>query len=222
MTADNQSVTQQIRDMLIRPASVFRSIEILNSTQIFSFFCSIIIINFLFLTLLTGLNESGNNLDVIRVFNSGFFTHYLILIVDLVLVIGFSGCWLHMWIRLFGGKNKMRQTITMVLYSCTPVILFFWVPSILVKLAPENCISFLNQNPGLFWISIEIFFGIWGCFLIVWGIKELTGFSWIRSGSLTGCAIIVPVVCLFCYNAFIMTNTSNPVAYAYPRIKNIS
>ena len=100
---------------------------------------------------------------------------FLVLMIIMVIVgeligIFIGGAWLHLWVRIFGGKKGYHQTIKAMIYGNTPNYLFGWIPFI----------SFIS--------------GIWSLILIIFGIKELHEISTGKAAAATIVAIIVLLV----------------------------
>lgn len=54
----------------------------------------------------------------------------IIMIISGIINLFIGGAWLHLWIRLFGGKEKYYQTIKAIAYGNTPNLLLGWLPFI--------------------------------------------------------------------------------------------
>lgn len=52
------------------------------------------------------------------------FATYLLGLILIFLIVGL----LHIWIKIFGGKNKYTKTFELFVYSETPPLLFGWIP----------------------------------------------------------------------------------------------
>jgi hypothetical protein len=221
MTASNNSFFGKIWELIFHPQVTFHRKDDLIPIQMFYYLCSIILINFIFLSIFTVLDNADINLALSQIFDSWFFLHFLIIVLDIAIFIGLFGLWLHVWIYCFGGRRPILQTLTIVIYGLTPGILVFWIPFIIVKFLSNTYISVLNRNLELFWISIITILIIWACFIIVLGIKEKNGFSWIRTFAIVCCTIATPVIFLFflgLLNANNIVSSSSPVALTFPRI----
>ena len=148
--------------------------------------------NFIFFSILGALDRK--NISLLQIFTTNFLITYLILVIGIAILLIIGGLWLHILIYLSGGCNHIVLTFRVVLFSSTPGILFFWIPIIAVKFLPENYLSVLNNTPSVVWILTLIFFGIWGGLLLIMGIKEDNRFSWIRSGFVVCCSLMIPII----------------------------
>lgn len=90
--------------------------------------------------------------------------------------------WLHLWVRVFGGKRGIMQTITAVIYGSTPGMVFGWIPFI----------SFL--------------FLLWTLVLCIFGIQELQELSPLKAIVAVAIAVMVPVILLLVLAAWFMVS----------------
>ena len=70
-----------------------------------------------------------------------------------------NSLWLHIWIKLMGGKGDLEDTINVVIYGGTPSYVLGWVPFV-------GSVS-----------------GIWGFIISLFGIKELHDMSYKRAAA---------------------------------------
>ncbi|RLF39789.1 MAG: hypothetical protein DRN21_03125 [Thermoplasmata archaeon] len=102
--------------------------------------------------------EGGPDLEDIPIWGTlfaGEVSIIMVLIIFILLVVFsfiglfISGAWLHLWVRLMGGKRRYAQTVKAVAYAQTPSLLFGWIP------------------------FVGFIFGIWSLVLEVFGIREM-------------------------------------------------
>lgn len=106
----------------------------------------------------------------------GWATGAVLTVIMIVMIIVFGiiglfigGAWLHLWVRLMGGKKGYHQTVKSMVYGDTPTFLLGWIP-------------FINFITGL-----------WSLILLIFGIKELQEISTGKAALAVILAIIIPV-----------------------------
>lgn len=215
MTTNSIPCIDQIKRIVLSPRSAFPQSADADLKNMVYFLSAVLLINFLIFCSSRIISALvSKNMSVLPIFTVNLFTTYLILIFCVAIFLLISGLWLHIWIYIFGGRKSVIQTIKAVVYSSTPGILFFWVPFVAVSFFPDEYISVLNTNPGIFWISLIFIFGIWGCFILITGITEQNGFSWILSVIIVGCSIVIPIIVFY---HIIMTPRQIAFGFAFPR-----
>jgi hypothetical protein len=183
---------EQINKIIFSPCSAFSQPRNIDFGNLICFIGALIISNFIFFSILGALDRK--NTSILQIFTTNFLITYLILVIGIAILLIIGGLWLHILIYISGGRNPIILTFQTVLLSSTPGILFFWIPIIAVKFFPSNYLAILNNTPSVVWILSLLFFGIWGGLILIMGIKEDNGFSWMRSGFVVCCSLMIPII----------------------------
>ena len=81
-----------------------------------------------------------------------------------------SGLWLHLWVYLLGGKNKLENTLKAILYGNTPSYVLGWIP------------------------GISMIAGLWSLVLYALGIMKLQNMSLGKTIAALVIAFVIPVI----------------------------
>ena len=154
MPSKSLSFGEKISGFLASPNKTFDNIEKENWKQAFKFYAALLPISVILGSILTYL------LFPKTFFQSYFYLPFapaILLVVGIVityvsdLVLTFVGAgWLHLWVRVVGGKKGYHQTLKASLYSSTPLLLLGWIP-----------------------IIGSLVFGIWSLVLNIFGLMKL-------------------------------------------------
>jgi len=117
-----------------------------------------------------------------------------------ILIGGFAGAfifgaWLHLWVYIFGGRRGIWQTIKVVMYGNTPLLLFGWIP------------------------FIGFVFTLWSLVLNILGIYELQEISSLKATLAVALAVMIPLILLIILAAYFMiasVTTTGPVMVSGP------
>jgi hypothetical protein len=82
-----------------------------------------------------------------------------------------AGIWMHIWAYAFGGRNGLEQTIKVLLYAATPLLVLGWIPVIGTAIG-----------------------AIWSLLLLLTGLTQLQGMYSGRAILALVAALLVPVV----------------------------
>ncbi|MEA2033714.1 MAG: YIP1 family protein [Euryarchaeota archaeon] len=82
-----------------------------------------------------------------------------------------AGIWMHIWAYAFGGRNGLEQTIKVLLYAATPLLVLGWVPVIGTVIG-----------------------AIWSLLLLLTGLTQLQGMYSGRAILALVAALLVPVI----------------------------
>jgi len=82
-----------------------------------------------------------------------------------------AGIWMHIWAYAFGGMNELAQTIKVLLYAATPLLVLGWIPVIGTAIG-----------------------AIWSLLLLLTGLTQLQGMYSGRAILALVAALLVPVV----------------------------
>ncbi len=82
-----------------------------------------------------------------------------------------AGIWMHIWAYAFGGMNELAQTIKVLLYAATPLLVLGWIPVIGTAIG-----------------------AIWSLLLLLTGLMHLQGMYSGRAILALVAALVVPMV----------------------------
>lgn len=82
-----------------------------------------------------------------------------------------AGIWMHIWAYAFGGRNGLEQTIKVLLYAATPLLVLGWIPVIGTAIG-----------------------AIWSLLLLLTGLMHLQGMYSGRAILALVAALVVPMV----------------------------
>ena len=105
-----------------------------------------------------------------------------------IIVLLILGVWLHIWAYLLGAKQKLENTIKIVLYGNTPSYVLGWIP--------------FASTIG----------GIWSLILYVLGLNRLQKMSMGKAVGALVLAIVIPAVILLIFAYTVFTSFSNIMA----------
>jgi len=182
------SFTEKIKGIVFKPVETFKKVKGEDMSNVLRYwlvlalissFLSAIVFPFYLSSNLSSIGgtEIANKLEKIPVMGDLFTGEVSALKMLTLFVLGFlfdfvalfiGGAWIHLWVRLFGGKKSYRETIKVVVYASTPSLLFGWIP------------------------RAGSIFSLWSIVLEVFGFKELQNMS--RGGAIA--AVIVSEIIL--------------------------
>jgi len=162
----------KIRDFLFRPFCAYREVKEEDTRIITRYYLLLLTVNAILTTLISffGFRALGILQQLLHV-SHPIITFFVVFICGLILAPLF-GVWLSLWIYLVGGETDIFQSIKIVMYSATPILLFAWIP------------------------VISIFFYFWSMILAIFGVHETFGIDGERASFAVIIAIIIPLIVL--------------------------
>lgn len=159
----------KVRGFIMHPTETFRKVKEEPLSSVLKYWVVLMIIFSLLYALIYPLYiatvfssfenmEEAPELHDIPIWGSifaGEVTMALVLIIFIVIVAGsfiglfLAGAWLHLWVRIMGGKRRYVETVKAVAYAQTPSLLLGWIP------------------------FVGFIFNIWSLILEVFGVREL-------------------------------------------------
>ncbi|HVP96040.1 Yip1 family protein [Methanoregula sp.] len=169
-----------VRGILTRPLETFRAVRDEDTRAVFRYFLALLLADAVFTAIvsLSGAGTFGLLWRVLRV-RHPVLVFFLVLVGGLILVPLFSA-WLHLWVRLVGGKNGFSRTLSAVMYGATPALLFGWIP------------------------FIGILFYFWAMVLVIFGLYAIQEIEGERAAFAVIVAVIIPLVLLVLLVAWLL------------------
>jgi len=186
----------KVQGFLARPLETFRATKEEEIRSVVRYFLVILAAGALLAALVSLFHFAGAWDLVWRVLqiHHPVLVFFLVLAGGLVLVPLFS-LWLHIWVRIMGGRNGFSRTLKAVMYGATPGMLAGWIP------------------------VIGIFFWFWALVLVIFGVHELQEIEGDRAAFAVVVAVIILLVALALAAAWFLAASAAaiPVAQAgYP------
>jgi hypothetical protein len=185
------AIVRKVKDLLVNPLEAFRKSREDATRSVIRYFLVLLLVDAVMTAIisLTGLGTWGMVWRVMHI-------HHPILVFFLVLVSGLIlapifAAWLHLWVRVVGGRKGFSQTLKAVMYGATPGLLLGWIP------------------------FIGIIFHLWAMVLAIFGVHELHGIEGDRAAFAVIVAVIIPLVILVLFAAwFLIANVSTTLPAA--------
>jgi hypothetical protein len=180
-----------VQGFLVHPLETFRALQEKELRQVIRYFLVILTADAL-LTAIVSLSNIGGGLGllwrILRIHHP-VLVFFLVLVGGLVLVPLFS-LWLHLWVRIVGGRRGLSRTFKAVMYGATPGLLLGWIP------------------------VIGILFYFWAMVLAIFGIHELQEIAGDRAAFAVVVAGIIPLVTLALAAAWFLAASAAAVPVA--------
>ena len=163
----------KVQGILVRPLETFRATKEEDVRPVVRYFLVILAAG-AFLAALVSLFTYGSGWGLLwRVLeiHHPVLVFFLMLVGGLVLVPLFS-FWLHLWVRILGGRKGFSRTLKAVMYGATPGLLFGWIP------------------------VIGVFSWFWVMVLVIFGVSELQDIGGDRAAFAVVVAVIILLVVL--------------------------
>jgi hypothetical protein len=188
------SMMEKVSGFLLDPARAFREATDDAPATVFPVFVLLLLIHAVFSALIFVVVAGSDQVPGLMVFGSlGAIVLFFGIVVCGIAGALLFGAWLHLWVFLFGGRQGIWQTLKLVLYGSTPLLLFGWIP----------LIGFL--------------FVLWSLVLGIFGVRELQELSALRAILAVALAVMIPILLLIALAAYFMiasVTTTGPVMVA--------
>jgi len=148
-----EDMIQHVKGLLIQPVNTFADLKNSSLSSSFQHYVILLLIYSVLLGIVSAVNALLSFYDMfMHVVSIPFFGSFLItkieilkpLFVDWSLIIVYlffiflffgifiKGCFLHVFVLLFGGEQGIVKTIQIIMYAATPFFLLGWIPYISV------------------------------------------------------------------------------------------
>jgi hypothetical protein len=190
------SIIEKVKGFLMDPADAFRQAKDDEPGIVLPFFALLLLLHAVISAVLLSVFMIGTSPVPGPVTGgiSGAIVFFIILIGGFVGALVF-GAWLHLWVYIFGGRRGIWQTIKVVMYGNTPLLLFGWIP------------------------FIGFVFTLWSLVLNILGIHKVQEISSLKATLAVALAVMIPLILLIILAAYFMiasVTTTGPVMVAGP------
>lgn len=128
---------ERIKGFLWRPAETFEASKEETLSDAYVYFFLLLVIFSVLLAVIVGIvlaNPVAHSilgmapdLELLKIITALSVTGIIIGGTVGVLI---AGIWIHIWAYAFGGRNGLAQTIKVLLYAATPLLVLGWIPVI--------------------------------------------------------------------------------------------
>ncbi|MCD6456307.1 MAG: YIP1 family protein [Methanophagales archaeon] len=128
---------ERIKGFLWRPAETFEASKEETLSDAYVYFFLLLVIFSVLLAVIVGIVLANPvaqsilgmapDLELLKIITALSVTGIIIGGTVGVLI---AGIWIHIWAYAFGGRNGLAQTIKVLLYAATPLLVIGWIPVI--------------------------------------------------------------------------------------------
>jgi len=128
---------ERIKGFLWRPAETFEASKEETLSDAYVYFFLLLVIFSVLLAVIVGIVLANPvaqsilgmapDLELLKIITALSATGIIIGGTVGVLI---AGIWIHIWAYAFGGRNGLAQTIKVLLYAATPLLVLGWIPVI--------------------------------------------------------------------------------------------
>jgi len=128
---------ERIKSFLWRPAETFEASKEETLSDAYVYFFLLLVIFSVLLAVIIGIVLANPvaqsilgmapDLELLKIITALSVTGIIIGGTVGVLI---AGIWIHIWAYAFGGRNGLAQTIKVLLYAATPLLVLGWIPVI--------------------------------------------------------------------------------------------